>query len=287
MEIKRYRNSNTDMKRLIKPLDVIKENFTRIDTVLKYLEILRPDIVGNYVPAVKKRLYDDIGNYSIDYSNLNLDELRTDLIRLQDYLELQDLIVRFSFYYFNVPESNQPTTEEVEVLSSDWLKSLNVLRFHRVKALVDILERKEAINLWKKLVYKATEDFFEEVKDEIHPPIAEIAEGWIKAGEEGKDAFDHTVVKFDDYKVAVKFDRCPVYDSVKHLDDQEVVYLSYCWTGVPEEEMNKSSRRKFTPYTLHTADYCVEFFWNNDVHPNAKPPSREFFDELGDVEGGK
>jgi len=66
---------------------------------------------------------------------------------------------------------------------------------------------------------------------------------------------------------------------MKDYDDPEAVYLSYCWTGFPEHELNNRVRRKFTPYTLHTNDYCIEFFWNNDKHPNAKPPSEEFWEK--------
>jgi hypothetical protein len=74
---------------------------------------------------------------------------------------------------------------------------------------------------------------------------------------------------------------------VKHLEDREVAYLSYCWTGYPEQELNKKARRKNTPQTLYQSDYCVEFFWNNDVHPNAEPPSTEFWNKVAESKVSK
>ena len=88
-----------------------------------------------------------------------------------------------------------------------------------------------------------------------------------------------TIVKYDDYKVALRFDRCPVYEATKHLEDPEIAYLSWCWTGYPEEKLNKRIRRKRTPQTLHESDYCIEFYWNNEVHPDAEPPASDLWKE--------
>jgi len=142
------------------------------------------------------------------------------------------------------------------------------------------MDRAEGIQLWKDLVYRATEDAIRSSDEEIHPPIKEITEGWMKEGETGQSNFELTVVSYDEYKVALRFDRCPVFDSVKHLEDREIAYLSYCWTGESEIELNKKSRRKLTPQTLYQADYCLEFYWDNDVHPNAKPPSDDFWQTI-------
>lgn len=279
MKIQRFQAHNPDAVQQVKPIDVVTENCTRLDTVLKYLKMLKPDLTIKYIPAIIKLLRDDIDNFEIDYSPLELDDFENNLEELSLYPELFGLVVQFSIYYLKVTEIIS-AEDEVEVPIPDWLQSTNVFRYHRVKAIVDIMEREEGIKLWKRMVYKATEDSLERSDDEIHPPIKEITEGWIKAGEKDDASFVFTVAEYDDHKVALKFDRCPVYDSISHLEDREVAYLSYCWTGFPEEELNKRSRRKNTPQTLYQADYCIEFYWNNDVHPDAQPPSDEFWRKI-------
>jgi len=280
MIVKHYKRSVTDPTRMINPLDVVTENCTRLDTVLRYMSQLRPKRVTDYVHALEKRLSKEIGSFNIDYANLDLDEKLKSLEFLSRYCDLKKFIVLFSLNTMNLPVDHVPESEETEVGLLDWLKATNVFRYHRVKAIIDIMDREEGIQLWKDLVYRATEDAIRSSDGEIHPPIKEITEGWMKEGETGQSNFELTVVSYDEHKVALRFDRCPVFDSVKHLEDREIAYLSYCWTGESEKELNKKSRRKLTPQTLYQADYCIEFYWNNDVHPDAKPPSHDFWQTI-------
>jgi len=198
-----------------------------------------------------------------------------------DYLkrcpELRELMILFVFNELKLPENYRPKSEEVEVSLMNRLRSSNIFRYHRVKALVDIMDRAEGIELWKDMVYRATQDSLRSSNEECHPPIKEITDRWVKKGEAGESNLELTVVSYDDHKLALRFDRCPVFDSVRHLEVREVAYLSYCWTGQSEQELNKKARRKKTPQTLYQGDYCVEFYWNNDVHPDAEPPTHDFW----------
>ncbi len=280
MIVKHYKRSVSDPTRMINPLDVITENCTRLDTVLRYMTQLRPKRVTDYVRALEKRLSNEIGSFKVDIINLDLDDKLKNLEFLSRYCDLKNLIVLFSVKTMNLPVDYVPASEETEVGLLDWLKATNVFRYHRVKAIVDIMDREEGIQLWKDLVYRATEDAIKSSNEEIYPPIKEITEGWMREGETGQSNFELTVVSYDDHKVALRFDRCPVFDSVKHLEDREIAYLSYCWTGESEKELNKKSRRKLTPQTLYQADYCLEFYWDNDVHPDAEPPTHDFWQTI-------
>ena len=280
MIVKHYKRSVSDPTRMINPLDVITENCTRLDNVLRYMNQLRPKRVTDYVQALEKRLSHEIGSFNIDYTNLDLEDKLKGLEFLRRYCDVKNLIILFSLHTMNLPIDYVPESEETKVGHLDWLKATNVFRYHRVKAIVDIMDRQEGIQLWKDLVYRATEDAIRSSDEEIHPPIKEITEDWMKEGETGQSNFELTVVSYDDHKVALRFDRCPVFDSVKHLEDREIAYLSYCWTGESEKDLNKKSRRKLTPQTLYQADYCLEFYWDNDVHPDAEPPAHGFWQTI-------
>lgn len=280
MEVKYYKSEVTDPKRKVNPVDVINENCLRLNYVLRYLGQLRPKRVKDYVIALEMCLREDIEGYSIDYSHLELDETLKDCDHLNRFPELRDVMIQFVFCKLKVPDEYVPESKEIEVSLMDWLRSTNVFRYHRVKAITEIMQREEGIKLWKEMVFRSTEDSLRNSNEEIHPPIKEITDGWMKTGEKEESSLELTVVRYDDHKVALRFDRCPVFDSVKHLEDREVAYLSYCWTGQPEQELNKLSRRKNTPQTLYHAEYCVEFYWDNDVHPDAQPPSTEFWEKI-------
>jgi len=284
MEVKHYKSEVLDPRRKINPVDVIIENCIHFNHVLRYLSQLKPNRVNDYTVALGKRLQHDIKDFRIDYSELDIEEVLIECDYLKRYPELRELMILFVFNELKLPDDYQPKSEEIEVSLLNWLRSSNVFRYHRVKAIVDIMDRAEGIELWKDMVYRATQDLLRLSNDECHPPIKEITNGWVKEGETGESNLELTVVSYDDHKLALRFDRCPVFDSIKHLEDREVAYLSYCWTGTPEQELNKKARRKNTPQTLYQSNYCIEFYWNNEVHPDAQPPSSEFWEKIANTE---
>ena len=280
MNVNYYKSDIADPKTQINPVDVINDNCSRLENVLRYFSQLKPKRFIDYVIALEKRLSEDIKGFSIDYSNLLLDDILSGKELLNRYPDLRELMIQFVFHELKLPKEYVPMSEKIEVALMDWLRASNIFRYHRVKAIVDIMDRTEGIDLWKDMVYRATQESLKKSTEECHPPVKEITEGWMKEGETGNSNFELTIVSFDDHKVALRFDRCPVFDSVKHLEDREIAYLSYCWTGQPEQELNKKARRKNTPQTLYHSDYCVEFYWDNDVHPDAKPPTTEFWSSI-------
>ncbi|MHA2263614.1 MAG: hypothetical protein ACXAEN_14560 [Candidatus Thorarchaeota archaeon] len=282
LKIRNFCSFNPEASQSVNPVEVLRDNFTRINTLLKYLKALRPEALDDYVLELQKLIRDDIQDYQIPQSILPLDEIAVDYQDLSSIPELVNLVFQVSFKYLDPGRSFQTGQEELQVPFLEWLKSNNVLRYYRTMALVEAVGRETGIKLWKELLYKATEDYLNEKDDEIYPSVREIIDGWVKAGEDADHSVEYTVVEYDDFKVALKFDVCPVFESVKHLEDREIAFLSYCWTGFPEEELNKRRIRKQTPQTLYQADYCIEIYWNNDKHPDAQPPSQEFWESLSE-----
>ncbi|MHA2178685.1 MAG: hypothetical protein ACXAAK_10085 [Candidatus Thorarchaeota archaeon] len=273
MKVNHYKSDVTDPRRLENPVDVIIENCDRLNRVLMYMSQLKPRRVNDYVIALEKRLRDEIKEFHIDHSSIDFDEILRENDQLKRYSELVELMIQFVFHQLHLPSDYTPESKEIEVSLLNWLRSSNVFRYYRVMAIIDIMERNDGIQLWKDMMYRANEDFFKNSEEEVYSPIKEITEGWKEHGEKGESTFELTVVSYDNHKVALRFDICPVFESVKHLEDREVAFLSYCGGGEPEKEFNHWSRR---------TDYCVEFYWNNEVHPDAQPPSHEFWEKLAE-----
>jgi hypothetical protein len=278
MEIKSYNAYNPDSKMSFNPKEVIRRNFFTINIVLKYIQQLNSQISGNYLSALQKRLADTIGDYRFNVSLSALDQIAGEFNFINVHHDLQELVALFTCKYLRLSNEFYLMEEEIQGRTLDWLRAQFILQYHRTGAFVDIMERDEGIQLWKDIIFTATTDALENKEGEIHPPIREFTEMWIQRGEEDENnTSDFTLFIFDDYKVLLKVDRCGVHEAVKHLEDQEIAFLSYCWTGFVEDKLNKRSRRRRTTQTLHLSDYCDEFYWNNDVHPDAKQPT---FDEL-------
>ena len=182
MEVKHYKREVEDPKRMVNPIDVISENCLRLNYVLRYFGQLKPKRVKDYVIALEMRLREDVEGYSLDYSHLELDETLKDCDHLNRFPELRDVVIQFVFYKLNVPDDYVPESKEIEVSLMDWLRSTNVFRYHRLKAIIEIMEREEGIKLWKEMVFRSTEDSLRNSNEEIHPPIKEITDGWIHPG---------------------------------------------------------------------------------------------------------
>jgi len=214
-------------------------------------------------------------------SLLNTGELAREFNCIHEHDDLQELISLFTCRFLRLSDDFNPAEDEIQGLTLDYLRALFILQYHRTGAFVDIMERDEGIQLWKDIVYAATTEALEKREGEIHPPIREFTEMWIKRGEvDENNTSDFTLFIFDDHKVMLKVDRCGVHEAVKHFEDQEIAFLSYCWTGFVEDSLYKGSRRRRTTQTLHLSDFCDEFYWNNDVHPDAKQPTIEDLTQL-------
>lgn len=99
----RFKGDNPDAKHKADAIALVTENLTRIDTMLKYLEKLRPELEDEYTSALKKRIQGDITDFQIDYSEIELDELKSKLLNLSRYSELQDLIILQTFFHLKLP----------------------------------------------------------------------------------------------------------------------------------------------------------------------------------------
>ncbi len=280
MEIKSYKAFNPQSKMMFEPKEVIRRNLFTINTVLKYIQQLNSQIRGNYLSALEKRFASELGSYHFDVSILDLDQMASEFNFIHALHALQELVALFTCRYLRLSNAID-LEEEMQGLTLDWLRAQFILQYHRTGAFVDILERDEGIQLWKDIVYAATADALKNKEGEIRPPIREFTEMWITRGEEDENnTSDFSLFIYDDFKVMLKVDRCGVHEVVKHLEDQEIAFLSYCWTGFVEDSLYKGTRRRRTTQTLHLSDFCDEFYWNNDVHPNAKQPTIEDLTKL-------
>ena len=101
-------------------------------------------------------------------------------------------------------------------------------------------------------------------------------ESWCKSG-----LVDFTSCIIDDYKVVYRFDKCLTPEALKDYKDPDIAYLSSCYlVDIPEFNESKIIHLRRTQ-TLHHADFCDEFYWNNYVYPDEEQPSLEFVETMG------
>ncbi|NHJ32266.1 MAG: hypothetical protein FK732_05345 [Asgard group archaeon] len=281
MEILTFNNYNPNWKNKVYPKEIIKSNFGYLYEALKALKIIKPELTNDYINAVKKRLHDEIQDYQINPSIFQLSDIEQFFPELVEFTELQELIVKFTAKYLELEESHSARNEPIELLQINIARAQDIFSFYRTKAFVDLLGRKKGIELWKKLVANFVADRLNQPDSKklaMKDFIKEMQSVCYKSG--GSDCI---FVVFDDYRMLQKIDRCICHEGTKHLNDPEIAYLSYCYTDDVADSRTKGLRRirRRRSQTLYFADFCDEFYWDDEIKPEAKQPPLEFMRKLG------
>ena len=287
MEITTYKNNNPKATCEESPLDIVKVALFGTNLVTEFVEEMNPKIRENYISALRRNLLEEVQEYQINLEIFDMKSLTSDLTILKEYKDISELIIQVICKHMNPSKDYNPDQGKYELLLLNWLKAYLLWRYFRAKSFVDVLGRQEGIAFWKKIAVKLADYGLENSGE--GPPIKEVAENWKKYGSENPDnaLMDFTVVKFDEHKVLVKFDVCGVHEALRYVNDPELTYLSYCYVGDVEDERSTKIRRRRRSQVLHIGKFCDEFFWNNEVYPDAKQPPLDFMRKLGKEDTGK
>ncbi len=287
MEITSYKNYNYKATCEENPLDIMKVALFGTNLVIEFIDEINPEIREEYIVAFRKNLLDEIQDYQFNIEVFDLESIASELTILNEYKDIPELIIQVICKHMNPSKKYQPKHGKYELLLLDWLKAYLLWRYFRAKSFLDVLGREEGIAFWKKIAIKLADYGLE--NSEEGPPVTEVANGWMKYRSETPDntLMDFSVVKFDEHRVLVKFDSCGVHEALKYLKDPELTYLSYCYVGDVEDERSTKIRRRRRSQVLHLGEFCDEFFWNNEVHPDAKQPPLGFMRKLGKEEPDK
>lgn len=286
MKIDIYDVCNPNAKVRVNPIECVKQAFVETDVILKILGDIRPEIKAKYISALKRRLVEAIRDFHIDSALFDFNEMGKELTVLNEYLELQELILQLVCKYLALPEDYRPGQEKIEVLSLNNVKAEARPSYYRVKAFTDVLGKDASIQLWKKIINQKLIE--ERAKNEgtksggKEVSAREVLERAIKRWTE-KGLVDFTVAIFDDHKVLFRFDRCLVPEALKDFHDPDIAYLATCFIGDAEEYNTGRTRCLRRTQTLHHGDFCDEFYWDVEFYTDPEQPSLEFIRKMGHI----
>ncbi|MFW9924513.1 MAG: hypothetical protein ACFFDW_14615 [Candidatus Thorarchaeota archaeon] len=258
------------------PVEIITQGFIRINSVLKYLDEKNSSILEDYTLNLEKIFTKEAGDFQVKKIQFDLESLTTDFVLLNRFPRLKELVFLSMCKRLNLPKDYQKGQNKTKIILLNEMQARFHISFYRVRSFVDIMGREKGIEYWKKYVFDTMTEYTQNLEKEIFKPIKEKfsdieLENWGKIGSQ-----DFTVVIYDENKAYMKINRCIVHEAFKEFNDSELSYLSYCYTGSVEDRMNNQTWRRKTPITLfQDRGFCIEFFYNNSVYPDAEPPSLE------------
>jgi hypothetical protein len=272
-----HRVYNPEARREVDPTQIIRQVLSSTDRLLKYIADTRAGILDDFCTSVITKLYNYLQGYRSDRRDLNFGQICEILPFSRAFPAIFELSLHLVSKQLKIPQDHSFASPKVEVRTVDSLGALSVPRYHRIKAMVEVLGRDEGIQLYKDFVAhifrqppeKRDKRSFKEFKKML-------INSWSRS-----ESFEFVIAHFDDYMFVGKFNKCLRYEALKDLDDPEISFLAQCYEGpanVARISKNFRLRRQVTLFNHH---FCDEFFWDSEVHgENPAQPSLEFLESL-------
>jgi hypothetical protein len=249
--------------------------FYRLDTMLEALKLQKPAISDKFVDRLSHRLdpFNATSPSKAAPDIVNREEITEHFPHLQENLALRDKTFEFLLKHLGSPDTYSKETGKAVVSYLNYSRADNLLQYNAIKALVDVLGREPAIQ-----VYKETVEYLGK-EQAIHRPVTitfqQFRESFIKSSSTD-GGFSFAIAHFDESKFLAKFDRCVIYESLKDVDDPELGYYATCYLGMTVGRHRLENIRGRRTQTLFTGSFCDELYWDPGVHDEPKQPPLKY-----------
>lgn len=247
------------------------------DRFLIYLAKNKAEIANKFISKLITKI-DALNANNFKYiSNFNLDSLKETTDILQDHQDLIDGIVNLHLSLLNIPKDFDINQQTITLLHIDADKGYYYPRYYLAKLLTQLLERNEAIQLFKDYVDQRVKNYIERPHQET---MTEVFELDVKNGKNSESSV-YVSALLNEGLYAGRVDRCMGHEALKELNDPELAELVTCYGDFA---MIKKTNKHFVltrTCTLHTGPYCDNLYHDTRLVKETKHLSREFYTNLG------
>jgi hypothetical protein len=243
---------------------------TRLDETLESIKGKRPGLLEEFARRVIVAWSESEGEADIDQNAISFEDIESEFRNLTEGVDLLNPALRFILSHLKGQKSEAQTLGKIAVLFIDREKAENLLFYNLVRTLADLLGREEGIRAYQDAV-----DYIANKRAKKDPDTTEIEEfrkGMTSSLAES-GGFAYAVSDLDESMILGKFDRCVVYESLKHVSDPELAYYAACYTGmIIGNQRNRYIQMRRTQ-TLFSGDFCDELYWDPRIHQEPEQPS--------------
>jgi hypothetical protein len=272
-----HRVYNPEARREVDPTQIIIQVLSSTDRFLKYVADTRAGILDDFGTSVITKLDNYLQGYRSDMRDLNFGQICEILPFSRAFPAIFELSLHLVSKQLKIPQDHSFASPKVEVRTVDSLGALSVPRYHRIKAIVEVLGRDVGIHFFKDFV----EHIFRQPPEKRYNRSFKefkqmLIDSWSRS-----ESFEFVIAHFDDHMFVGKFNKCMRYEVLKYLDDPEISFLAQCYEGPANVARISKKFRMRRQVTLFNHHFCDEFFWDSEVHgENPAQPSLEFLESL-------
>ncbi len=255
----------------------VRDFLQSMDHMFVFIERNHSEIREDFLEMVRRKFSQELDGTSFDVRDVGFDKIGDDESLLGSYHEFKNQGLKIIMKYIPLQSGYTFNDDPVTIRWIDYCRAKYTLLYHQLVVLVEILGRDTGIQTFKDFV-----DFWgEQLSDRPkgNHTIEQVRDNRVKAWSSG-GGMEFGVVDVGEAAFLAKFDRCISYESMKHVDDQELAYYAVCYPGARLLEYTHENISMRRTQTLFTADFCDELRWDRHIHPDMEQPSLEFSRKL-------
>ena len=285
MKIESSKSFSLTKRGNFEPQKIVMQQLERVDSITRIFKSIKEQDIDLYILKLTEKFNELVREYNFNREAFDWDEMRTNTEFLTNYPELEQQIFLYTVKTLQLPKEYESKQGEIELGYFDWIKAFRRVAYFLVRVLADIYGKEEGTAIYKQIV----PIFLQEIKTKNpveqpeNPKSVKILDMHDRQVQAWKDCglADFAFCLYDDYKVVYRFDNCLTPEALKEFNDPDLAYLSSCYTtDHPEFNRGRIIHLRRTQ-TVHHAEFCDEFYWNNHVYPDEEQPSLEFTKNLG------
>ncbi|MHA1637603.1 MAG: L-2-amino-thiazoline-4-carboxylic acid hydrolase, partial [Candidatus Thorarchaeota archaeon] len=197
---------------------------------------------------------------------------------LSIYPEVEDVVKQVTLGMLNYSKYKDDLKgASCKILFSDYLKSCVPTNYWTITALTDVMERNEALALYKEYVDYRTDIL---MKSRL-ARIETLEEYYASASVGGAGPHDVTYAILEGGIGVARFDRCMWHEIQKEFGDGEIAYTNSCFYDFYAITVCNENFELTRTKTLMQGDKYCDFCWHDKrIDKTMEHPSEEFFESL-------
>jgi hypothetical protein len=277
----KYNISDLDNLQELQPLEFAKKTvLKRLNYLIGFIKKEKPEILQVFIKKLNVKFVQLLQGFYIDEDIVEKTNIYKDFIHLKIY---PDLIYNSLSYYLQLLDidlTKDWIKDKFKVPNKNYIQSFLHHRYYNALVLTEILERNQAIKLFKDYInayvksiaperrrYETLEEFrFARIPKEGDPPNIgwEIVHGIIENG------------KFPQKKIT-----CMWADAIIELPDIELKYLAACYGDFQSYNNNNENFILTMSHTIVEGyPYCDCILHDIRINKDLTHPPKEFFDKM-------
>ncbi|HUT80478.1 MAG TPA: L-2-amino-thiazoline-4-carboxylic acid hydrolase [Candidatus Bathyarchaeia archaeon] len=265
----------------VEPLKWIeKEQLKRLDYLLGYIKRNHPEKLLVFVENLNNKYKNLLTNIGKEGQKIDFGINYRDFSNLQEFPILAEGIVSYIFKTLGLVEDYKTVENKTKVLNSAYLKSFLHPRYFNLETLIMILERKEAINFYKKFGTQYLIDT--QTPEEPFIDLETLLEKRITNRQEPPSAWVMLHGMLAEGKYAYRNDNCLWVNVLQDLPDKEIKYYVCCYGDYQAAKSYYNENIILTmEHTIAQGDpYCSRVLHDTRIDWDLRHPPKKFWDEL-------